>query len=42
MSPDDKQAAFMLSELNRRFDEQNVMLKQILEVLTRENHQANG
>ena len=38
----DKQAALMLSELNRRFDEQNVLLKQILEVLTHEDHQANG
>lgn len=38
----DKQAAFMLSELNRRFDEQNVMLKQILEVLTHEDHQNDG
>lgn len=32
----------MLSELNRRFDEQNVMLKQILEVLTHEDHQNDG
>lgn len=38
----DKQAVFMLSELNRRFDEQNVMLKQILEVLTHEDHQNDG
>lgn len=38
----DKQAAFMLSELNHRFDEQNVMLKQILEVLTHEDHQNDG
>lgn len=41
-SANDKQAAFMLAELNRRFDEQDKMLKQILEVLTHEDHQNDG
>lgn len=30
----DKQAQFLLEELGHKFDEQNAMLKQILEVLT--------
>lgn len=38
----DKQAAYMLAELDRKFEEQNKMLRQILEVLTREDHQNNG
>lgn len=38
----DKQAAYMLAELRRQFEEQNKMLRQILEVLTREDHQNNG
>lgn len=32
----DKQAQYLLQELGRKFDEQNEMLKQILEVLTDE------
>lgn len=38
----DKQASYMLAELGKKFDEQNKMLKQILEVLTREDHQNHG
>lgn len=38
----DKQAAYMLAELDRKFEEQNKMLRQILEVLTREDHQNHG
>lgn len=38
----DKQAAYMLAELRRQFEEQNKMLRQILEVLTREDHQNHG
>lgn len=38
----DKQAAYMLAELRRQFEEQNQMLRQILEVLTREDHQNHG
>lgn len=38
----DKQAAYILAELDRKFGEQNKMLRQILEVLTREDHQNNG
>lgn len=34
----DKQAQYLLKELRKQFDEQNKMLKQILEVLTSENH----
>lgn len=30
----DKQAAYLLEELGRKFDEQNAMLKQILEAVT--------
>lgn len=33
----DKQAKQILSELGRRFDEQNAMLKEILEVIKHEN-----
>lgn len=32
----DKQAQYLLQELGRKFDEQNEMLKQILEVLENE------
>lgn len=32
----DKQARFLLSELTQKFEEQNIMLRQILEVLTSE------
>lgn len=31
----DKQAAYLLEELGRKFDEQNAMLKQILEAVTK-------
>ena len=37
----DKQAAYLLAELGRKFDEQNIMLKKImdkLEVLTSADH----
>lgn len=34
----DRQAQYLLEELKKQFDEQNQMLKQILEVLTSENH----
>lgn len=32
----DKQAQFLLKELGRKFEEQNQMLREILEVLSRE------
>lgn len=32
----DKQAQYLLEELDRKFEEQNVMLQEILEVLKRE------
>lgn len=32
----DKQAKFLLEELGRKFEEQNAMLREILEVLKRE------
>jgi hypothetical protein len=32
-----KQAAYLLAELTKKFDEQNKMLQKILEVLTNEN-----
>lgn len=38
----DRQAAYLLQELSRKFEEQNTMLRQILEVLTREDHQNDG
>lgn len=41
-SANDKQAAYMLAELDRKFEEQNAMLRKILEVLTREDHQNDG
>lgn len=34
----DKQAAYLLEELGRKFDEQNKMLRKILEMVTGENH----
>ena len=34
----DKQAAYLLRELRYLFDEQNVMIKSILEAVTHENH----
>lgn len=34
----DKQAAYLLKELGQKFDEQNELLKKILEVVTGENH----
>ena len=34
----DKQAAYLLEELGRKFDEQNAILNKILEVVTGENH----
>lgn len=34
-SANDLQAAFLLAELGRKFDEQNKMLKQILEAVTK-------
>lgn len=41
-SANDKQAAYMLAELDRKFEEQNAMLRKILEVLTHEDHQNDG
>lgn len=38
----DKQAAYLLEELGRKFDEQNKMLRKILEVVTGENHPNAG
>lgn len=38
----DKQAAYLLEELGRKFDEQNAVLNKILEVVTGENHQKSG
>lgn len=38
----DKQAAYLLEELGRKFDEQNAVLNKILEVVTGENHQESG
>lgn len=35
-SANDKQAQYLLQELGRKFDEQNKVLKQILEVLANE------
>lgn len=40
-SANDKQAAYMLAELERKFDEQNEMLRQILEAVRNEDHQGN-
>lgn len=34
----DKQAAYLLQELGRKFDEQNAMLKKILEAVTHERN----
>lgn len=34
----DNQAAYLLAELGRKFDEQNAMLRSILEVLHSEKH----
>ena len=34
----DKQAAYLLEELGRKFDEQNAMLKQILEAVKNETN----
>lgn len=34
----DKQAQFLLKELKKQFDEQNEILRKILEVVTGENH----
>lgn len=38
----DEQAAYMLSEIGRKFDEQNAMLKEILEELKHERDQGDG
>lgn len=35
----DKQAAYLLTELGRKFDEQNSMLREILEAVKNEDHQ---
>lgn len=34
----DRQASYILQELDRKFEEQNKMLKEILEVIKNENH----
>lgn len=34
----DRQASYILQELGRKFEEQNRMLKEILEVIKNENH----
>lgn len=38
----DRQAAYLLKELGRKFDEQNDMLRKILEAVTHEDHQTSG
>lgn len=38
----DKQAQYLLVELRKQFDEQNEMLRKILEVLTSEDHSGPG
>lgn len=38
----DRQADYMLAELGRRFDEQNTMIRKILEAVTHEDHQNHG
>lgn len=38
----DAQAAYMLSELGRRFDEQNKMLRDIYEAVKNEGNQGSG
>lgn len=38
----DKQAKTLLEELNKRFDEQNVMLRKILEVVNNDRHDRNS
>lgn len=34
----DRQASYLLQELGRKFEEQNAMLKEILEVVKNEDH----
>lgn len=41
-SSNDRQAAYLLSELGRKFDEQNKMLKNILEAVSDENDSKTG
>ena len=38
----DHQASYLLEELGRKFDEQNAMLKEILEVVKNEGNQMSG
>lgn len=38
----DKQAAYLLEELGRKFDEQNRMLRDILEEVKNENHKGDS
>ena len=38
----DRQAAYLLEELGRKFDEQNAMLKDILEVVKNGGNQMSG
>lgn len=41
-SSNNRQAAYLLSELGRKFDEQNEMLKKILEAVSDENDSKTG
>lgn len=41
-SSNDRQAEYLLSELGRKFDEQNEMLKKILEAVSDENDSKTG
>lgn len=38
----DKQAQYLLNEISQKFEEQNTMLRKILEVVTGENHPNAG
>lgn len=38
----DKQAQYLLQEISQKFEEQNTMLRKILEVVTGENHPNAG
>lgn len=38
----DKQAQYLLNEISQKFEEQNEMIRKILEVVTGENHQNSG
>lgn len=40
-SANDKQAQYLLSEINRKFEEQNEMLRKILSILEETGHERN-